>query len=80
MLCHLIEPVDRANIPARDQMDILVGRDLDRAMTHLVPYIGEGYTLLNQQTAEGVPQVMKTEPTQPCPLKHRNKIRVEPKQ
>jgi hypothetical protein len=40
--CFGIEPVDQMNVAARDQMHILVRRYLDRAMTHLVPYKGEG--------------------------------------
>jgi hypothetical protein len=38
--CRSVELIDEANIPPRNQMHVLVCRDLDGTVPHLVPHAG----------------------------------------
>ena len=45
-------------------MPVGIYSDLDRAVTHLLLDVGERRSVLNQQGAEGVAQIMQPEPSQ----------------
>ena len=46
-----------------DQVNVFVSGDLNGAVSHLIAHVGERRAGLNEQAAEGVAEVVKTEPT-----------------
>ena len=53
--CCRIKPVDETNISPRNQMDVLVRRNLDRTVSHLIPNVGKRCSFFDQQASKGVP-------------------------
>ncbi len=72
-----VQSVDEVNISACDQMDVFVGSNLDGTVAYLIAHVREGRPFLDQQTPEGVPEVVKPEAPQPGAFEDRNEVRVE---
>ncbi len=58
-------------------MDVFVGSNLDGTVAYLIAHVREGRPFLDQQTPEGVPEVVKPEAPQPGAFEDRNEVRVE---
>ncbi len=67
VLLHGGEPVktiNEADVPSRNQMGVFVRCDLDGAVSHLIANVWPGSARLDQQTSEGMPQVVKPDAPQ----------------
>ena len=53
---RVIETVDRSLVRPGDQVAVDVDRDLDRMVAHLVPDIGQGLALADQERGKRVPE------------------------
>jgi hypothetical protein len=51
-----------------------INRNLNRAVPHLLLHVRERGTILNEQTSEGVPEVMEPEMSQPGVLEARQEV------
>ena len=62
--CFAIETVHAGDIRTRHQVPIDVHFNLNRAVAHLILYVGKRGSVLNQKASKGVPQVVESEPAQ----------------
>ena len=58
-------------------MHVFVGGNLNGAVAHLIPHVGERCPFLDQQTPESVPEVVKPEASQAGSFEDRNEVGVE---
>jgi len=52
--CKSVQAIDEADVTSRNQVDVLVGSDLDRTVAHLIAHVWQGSACLYQQTPKGV--------------------------
>lgn len=62
-VCFVVQPVHVAHIRSRKQVSVDVNRHLNGAVSHLVLDLGERRATLDEQTAEGVAQIMEANPS-----------------
>jgi len=61
--CFRVQTIDEVDISMWDQVDVFVSGDLNGAVSHLVAHVRERRASLNEQAAEGVAEIVKTEAT-----------------
>jgi hypothetical protein len=69
-----IQTIDEADVPSRNQMDVFVRCDLDGAVSHLIANVWQRSSCLDQQTAEGMTQVVKTDAPQASTLESGKEV------
>lgn len=61
----LVEPIDRLPISHGNQVPVKINRDRDGGMPHLLLHIDRALALLEQQTGEGMTQIMEANLSKP---------------
>src|SRR5712692_5066974 len=61
-----VQLIHRLPITAWHQMPVGIDGDPDTVVSQLVFHVGQGFPILDQQTGEGMPQVVNAQPPQPC--------------
>jgi hypothetical protein len=55
----VVQPINGRAVSTRHQVPVGVDRDLNARASHLVPRVGQGLALLNQQARKRVPEVVE---------------------
>src|ERR1700687_674463 len=69
-----VQTINEADVPSRNQMDVFVRCDLDGTVSHLIANVWQGSACLDQQTPEGIPQVVEPDAPQASTLESGKEV------
>jgi len=69
-----VQTINEPDIPTREEMNVLVGGDLNRTVPHLIAHVGQRCPRFDQQAAEGVSKVMESKTPEVRALKRPQEV------